>query len=125
VSALQYALPHCRTEHATFEHCWLDHLQAGKLHWSVQLAMKLNEQIFPWKMAGFVAGASGGIGQPLSLLLKMNERVDVLSLYDVVGTPGVGADVGHIDSIAKVGLDRGVPWTAAEQANLPQTDGAW
>ena len=53
----------------------------------------------------FGAGASGGIGQPLSLLLKMNERVDVLSLYDVVGTPGVGADVGHIDSIAKVRLD--------------------
>jgi malate dehydrogenase len=49
-----------------------------------------------------ILGASGGIGQPLSLLLKMNERVDVLSLYDVVGTPGVGADVGHIDSIAKV-----------------------
>ncbi len=47
-------------------------------------------------------GASGGIGQPLSLLLKLNEHVDVLSLYDVVGTPGVGADIGHIDSIAKV-----------------------
>ena len=43
----------------------------------------------------------------------MNERVDVLSLYDVVGTPGVGADVGHIDSIAKVGLDRGGPCMAA------------
>ena len=50
----------------------------------------------------FDAGAAGGIGQPLSLLLKMNERVDALSLYDVVGTPGVGADIGHIDSIAKV-----------------------
>lgn len=49
-----------------------------------------------------VAGASGGIGQPLSLLLKMNSYVDALSLYDVVGTPGVGADVGHIDSPAKV-----------------------
>jgi lactate/malate dehydrogenase, NAD binding domain len=67
---------------------------------------------------GSGTGASGGIGQPLSLLLKMNERVDVLSLYDVVGTPGVGADVGHIDSIAKVGLDRGVPWMAAEQPKV-------
>lgn len=47
------------------------------------------------------AGASGGIGQPLSLLLKMNSYVDALSLYDVVGTPGVGADVGHVDSPAK------------------------
>lgn len=39
----------------------------------------------------------------------MNERVDVLSLYDVVGTPGVGADVGHIDSIAKVGINCNTP----------------
>lgn len=49
-----------------------------------------------------VLGASGGIGQPLSLLLKMNERVECLSLYDVVGTPGVGADIGHIDTAVKV-----------------------
>ena len=48
------------------------------------------------------AGAAGGIGQPLSLLLKMNPRVGELSLYDVVATPGVGADLGHIDTAAKV-----------------------
>ena len=48
----------------------------------------------------------------------MNERVDVLSLYDVVGTPGVGADVGHIDSIAKVRLDRVVPCVGAEKPEL-------
>lgn len=50
-------------------------------------------------------GASGGIGQPLSLLLKLNEYVEVLSLYDVVGTPGVGADIGHIDSVAKASFE--------------------
>lgn len=36
-----------------------------------------------------VLGAAGGIGQPLSLLLKMREDITHLSLYDVVNTPGV------------------------------------
>ncbi|KAG6088664.1 hypothetical protein E4U30_001875 [Claviceps sp. LM220 group G6] len=49
-----------------------------------------------------VAGASGGIGQPLSLLLKTSPLVDELALYDVVNTPGVAADLSHISSIAKV-----------------------
>jgi hypothetical protein len=31
-----------------------------------------------------VVGAAGGIGQPLSLLLKLSQHVDELSLYDVV-----------------------------------------
>ena len=42
-----------------------------------------------------VLGASGGIGQPLSLLLKQNDRVNQLNLYDVQGTPGVAADLSH------------------------------
>lgn len=49
-----------------------------------------------------VAGASGGIGQPLSLLLKASPLVDHLSLYDVVNTPGVTADLSHISSIAQI-----------------------
>ncbi|CAD5223913.1 unnamed protein product [Bursaphelenchus okinawaensis] len=47
-------------------------------------------------------GASGGIGQPLGLLLKNNRAVAQLSLYDVVNTPGVAADLSHIDSPAQV-----------------------
>lgn len=47
-------------------------------------------------------GASGGIGQPLGLLLKNNRAVGHLSLYDVVNTPGVAADLSHIDSPAQV-----------------------
>ncbi len=47
-------------------------------------------------------GAAGGIGQPLALLLKMNPLVGALSLYDVVATPGVGADLGHINTGAPV-----------------------
>uniref|UniRef100_A0A0K0DKV4 Malate dehydrogenase n=1 Tax=Angiostrongylus cantonensis TaxID=6313 RepID=A0A0K0DKV4_ANGCA len=47
-------------------------------------------------------GASGGIGQPLGLLLKQDVLVKHLALYDVVGTPEVAADLSHIDSAAKV-----------------------
>ncbi|PNY25908.1 Malate dehydrogenase [Tolypocladium capitatum] len=47
-----------------------------------------------------VAGASGGIGQPLSLLLKTSPHIDELALYDVVNTPGVAADLSHISSRA-------------------------
>jgi malate dehydrogenase len=49
-----------------------------------------------------VAGASGGIGQPLSLLLKSCELVTELALYDVVNTPGVAADLSHISTPATV-----------------------
>ncbi|XP_071573110.1 malate dehydrogenase, mitochondrial [Temnothorax nylanderi] len=49
-----------------------------------------------------VMGASGGIGQPLSLLLKQSPLVTELSLYDIVNTPGVGADLSHINTPAKV-----------------------
>ncbi|CAM8948802.1 unnamed protein product [Rhodiola kirilowii] len=49
-----------------------------------------------------VLGAAGGIGQPLALLMKLNPLVSRLSLYDIAGTPGVAADVGHINSRALV-----------------------
>lgn len=47
-------------------------------------------------------GAAGGIGQPLALLMKMNPLVSVLHLYDVVNSPGVTADVSHMDTGAVV-----------------------
>ncbi|XP_038074678.1 malate dehydrogenase, mitochondrial-like [Patiria miniata] len=49
-----------------------------------------------------VMGAAGGIGQPLSLLLKLNPMVSNLALYDVVNTPGVAADLSHVETPAKV-----------------------
>jgi malate dehydrogenase len=49
-----------------------------------------------------VLGAAGGIGQPLSLLMKMNPAVTQLSLYDVANVKGVAADISHINSRAKV-----------------------
>ena len=53
-----------------------------------------------------VLGAGGGIGQPLSLLLKLNPHVTELSLYDIRGAPGVAADVSHIDTKSEVSLTR-------------------
>jgi malate dehydrogenase len=49
-----------------------------------------------------VLGAGGGIGQPLSLLLKTDPLVTSLSLYDIRGAPGVAADVSHIDTPGEV-----------------------
>ncbi|KAF4743098.1 hypothetical protein FOZ63_016708, partial [Perkinsus olseni] len=51
-------------------------------------------------------GASGGIGQPLSMLLKLNPMITKLALYDIkqamVPCAGVAADVSHINTPAKV-----------------------
>lgn len=58
-----------------------------------------------------VAGAAGGIGQPLSLLLKLSPYVDDLALYDVVNSPGVAADLSHIST------------TGAVVGSLPAEDG--
>jgi malate dehydrogenase len=49
-----------------------------------------------------VCGAAGGIGQPLSLLLKQSDLITHLSLYDIVNTPGVAADLSHINTKSKV-----------------------
>ena len=53
-----------------------------------------------------VLGASGGIGQPLSLLIKSSPTlaacVSTLKLYDVAPTAGVAADLSHIDTLMEV-----------------------
>lgn len=60
-----------------------------------------------------VLGASGGIGQPLSLLLKNSPLVSELSLYDIAHTPGVAADLSHIETRAHV---TGTEMVLAQQA---------
>lgn len=45
-----------------------------------------------------VLGAAGGIGQPMSLLLKTDPLVTGLSLYDIRGAPGVAADISHVNT---------------------------
>ncbi|KAF9025921.1 malate DEHYDROGENASE, NAD-dependent [Haplosporangium bisporale] len=49
-----------------------------------------------------VCGAAGGIGQPLSLLLKQSDLITHLALYDIVNAPGVAADLSHINTPSKV-----------------------
>ncbi|KAG0304145.1 hypothetical protein BGZ97_001610, partial [Linnemannia gamsii] len=49
-----------------------------------------------------VCGAAGGIGQPLSLLLKQSDLITDLALYDVVNAPGVAADLSHINTKSTV-----------------------
>ncbi|KAI8441869.1 hypothetical protein MSG28_005553 [Choristoneura fumiferana] len=55
-----------------------------------------------------VAGAAGGIGQPLALLIKQNPLVTRLALYDLAPvTPGVAVDLSHMDTPAKVSGHKG------------------
>ena len=55
-----------------------------------------------------IIGAAGGIGQPLSLLMKQNPKVTELSLYDVVPlVAGVAVDLSHICTPAKVTAEFG------------------
>lgn len=49
-----------------------------------------------------VCGAAGGIGQPLSLLLKLNPQIDELAVFDIVNAKGVAADLSHINTPATV-----------------------
>ncbi len=49
-----------------------------------------------------VLGAGGGIGQPMSLLLKTDPLVTKLSLYDIRGAPGVAADISHVNTNSEV-----------------------
>ena len=49
-----------------------------------------------------VLGASGGIGQPLSLLLKLSPYISKLALYDVRDPAGVAVDLSHINSVAEI-----------------------
>ncbi|KNA10786.1 hypothetical protein SOVF_140870 [Spinacia oleracea] len=49
-----------------------------------------------------VLGAAGGIGQPLSLLVKMSPLVSDLHLYDIANVKGVAADLSHCNTPSEV-----------------------
>jgi len=50
-----------------------------------------------------VCGAAGGIGQPLSMLLKaLLPPGSTLALYDVINVPGVAMDLSHINTQVKI-----------------------
>jgi len=68
-----------------------------------------------------VLGAAGGIGQPLSLLLKTSPLVDELALYDIVNVPGVAADLSHINTKSNVVGHLVEENAAGERQGLPNT----
>ncbi|XP_034477245.1 malate dehydrogenase, mitochondrial-like [Drosophila innubila] len=49
-----------------------------------------------------VVGAAGGVGQPLSLLLKQNPQITTLALQDKVNVKGIATDLSHICTSAVV-----------------------
>ncbi|KAI3429911.1 malate dehydrogenase [Psidium guajava] len=49
-----------------------------------------------------ILGAAGGIGQPLSLLIKMSPLVSALHLYDIANVKGVAADLSHCNTPPQV-----------------------
>lgn len=70
-----------------------------------------------------VLGAAGGIGQPLSLLCKLSPEVTELSCYDIVGTPGVAADLSHIPTKSSTtgALPSPVSWPLRGNGGLEET----
>ncbi|KAI9481864.1 Malate dehydrogenase, cytoplasmic [Coemansia sp. RSA 989] len=69
---------------------------------AIKVAARSFSTASPLQSKVAVLGAAGGIGQPLSLLLKTNPRVTELGLYDIHNTPGVAADIGHINTLSQV-----------------------
>lgn len=64
-------------------------------------------------------GACGGIGQPLSLLLKMNPRVHELAMYDIQYPQGVASDLSHVPSPCAVqGFGAGQIMEALKDAKI-------
>jgi len=64
-----------------------------------------------------VVGAAGGIGQPLSLLAKLSPLTSRLHLYDVAPvTPGVAADISHINTRADVKGFAGTDFNVLKEA---------
>lgn len=70
------------------------------LSMAMQASRSYSSQSAPGRKVA-VLGAAGGIGQPLSMLMKMNSMVSSLSLYDIAGTVGVAADISHVNTKAQ------------------------
>ena len=82
----------------------------------IELLMRVfstSAKTLPIKHKVAVLGAAGGIGQPLSLLLKLAPNsVKHLALYDITNV-GMAADLAHIDTTVTVSAHSG----EAELAN--------
>lgn len=88
------------------------------------VAVRRAARVMPVVQAKKVAvlGAAGGIGQPLSLLLKMNKCVTELALFDVAPiVKGVAVDISHCNTPVQVGRTRDVDSTPAAVPILVST----
>lgn len=85
---------------------------------SRRVATAANTSVRGFKVA--VLGAGGGIGQPMSLLLKLNPRIKQLALFDVARTAGVGADISHCCTHAQVSAYTGMEEVNGKQLLLSQ-----
>ena len=47
-----------------------------------------------------MVGGAGGIGQPLSLLLKLDPNVTHVSVFDMVGAPGVAGVSSELERVS-------------------------
>jgi hypothetical protein len=84
----------------------MDCVHAGLRSSRNAVAVRRAARVMPVVQAKKVAvlGAAGGIGQPLSLLLKMNKCVTELALFDVAPiVKGVAVDISHCNTPVKVG----------------------
>ena len=77
---------------------------------SFSLIRCFSQSSVKWKVS--ILGASGGIGQPLSLLLKLNPFIQSLSLYDPHRPPATSIDLSHINTPCLVSGFQG-------ESNLP------
>ena len=59
------------------------------------LSVYLTSQFLQCNVKVAVLGASGGIGQPMSLLMKQSPLISEISLYDIVLTPGKHIQRAH------------------------------
>lgn len=90
--------------------CFLAQASSSNSHWhSVKLRSRgprlragnrVVAQAGSYKAA--ILGAAGGIGQPLSLLIKMSPLVSALHLYDIANVKGVSADLNNCNTPVQV-----------------------
>lgn len=82
----------------------LPNANASPIHATVCRASGNRSRVQPTVVCSKVAvlGAAGGIGQPLSMLLKMNNMITDLALYDIANVAGVAADLSHCNTPVKV-----------------------
>jgi malate dehydrogenase len=83
-------------KNALYSSAFQDNFQRKSLHFK-----KIEELTCKWQQRGYkvtVLGATGGVGQPLSLLLKRDDKFTDLSLFDIVSTHGVATDLSHCNT---------------------------